>query len=295
MPEKGVSFIDANRTLDWNALLRLCRWFAQAGIRRIKLTGGEPLLFPRLEDLIREIRGWKEIEDLSLTTNGSLLAPKLEALKKAGLQRLTVSLDALSPEAFRWMTRTGCFEKVWAAVQKAAGLGFHPIKINCVTYRETSEEYLRLAQLTFEYPFEIRFIEVMPLSKMLHTENSFLSAAELRGRLEQKWGPLEPLPAPPSAPARLFSWPKAPGRIGFIASVTEPFCGNCDRLRLRSDGFLQLCLAHPDGVDLKPFLEPPHSFEDFQRFLERAVFHKPAGHTFGKAPSPDLWMSRIGG
>lgn len=295
MPEKGVSFIDSDRTLDLNDFLQLCRWFVQAGIRRFKLTGGEPLLFPRLEDLIREIRGWKEVEDLSLTTNGSLLAPKLEALKNAGLQRLTVSLDALSPEAFRWMTRTGRFEKVWEAVQKAMQLGFHPIKINCVTYREITEEYLRLAQLAFEYPFEIRFIEVMPLAEKLHTKDSFLSASELRELLEQQWGPLKAIPAPPSAPARLFTWPKALGCIGFIASVTEPFCGNCDRLRLRSDGFLQLCLAHPNGVDLKPFLQPPYSFEDFRCFLEKAVFHKPAGHSFGEKAAPELWMSRIGG
>lgn len=296
MPASGMSWLPKEELLSFEELERAARIFVNAGVRRLRLTGGEPLLRRDLPALVRKLAALPGVEDIALTTNASRLAELAAPLKAAGLKRVTVSLDSLDAGRFGAITRGGDLRRVWDGLMAAdkAGLG---VKLNAVVLPENEADLLPLAALTLERRWEVRFIEVMPVSSALgHGLAKGLDLMELRERLTRRWGSLESVATDPHAPARRHRLPKALGKLGFIASVSEPFCSACDRLRLGATGRLQLCMAHPDGMDLRSLLRGGVSDARLADAIAEAVWRKPAGHAFYQGPVPQgLAMSQIGG
>ena len=296
MPAEGMDWLPRQDLLSFEELERVAKLFVGAGIKRIRLTGGEPLLRNDLPDLVRRLAAIPGLEDLSMTTNGTRLAGLAQPLKGAGLQRVTVSLDSLDADRFKAITRTGDLSTVWQGLLAAERVGL-PIKLNAVVLPENEADLLPLAALTMERRWEMRFIEVMPVSSALgHQVKPGLSLMELKERLTRRWGALEEVATDPHAPARRYRLPGSLGKLGFIASVSEAFCSACDRLRLSATGRLQLCMAHPDGIDLRSLLRGGVSDARLSDAVAEAVWRKPAGHSFYQSAVPaGLAMSQIGG
>ncbi len=224
------------------------------GMTSVRFTGGEPLLRKELPAMIRHAKRVAGVEDVAITTNGSLLARRLPELVEAGLDRLNVSLDALDPEAFRLLTSGGRIETVWAGIEAIVAAGLEPVKLNAVVIRGLNEgEVAGLAGLTRDRPFQVRFIEYMHLDNSSPEEyrGKYVSGAETRLLIEAAFGPLQAVPVDPSAPARLYRVDGWRGAIGFINSVSEPFCAGCSRMRLTSDGRLRPCLMHDWELDVR--------------------------------------------
>lgn len=297
MPKDGVAWLPKSEILSFEELERLVKVFARLGVTRLRLTGGEPLLRKDLPVLVSRLAAIEGIADLSLTTNGSRLAVQAKALKQAGLQRVTVSLDSLDQGRYKAITRGGNLNSVWQGILRADWEGLAPLKLNCVVMAENEMDLIPLAALTLEQRWEVRFIEVMPISSSLGWGvKPGLNLAQMKERLEAHFGQLEAVPTDAHAPARRYQLPGALGKVGFIASVSEAFCAACDRLRLSATGRLQLCLAHSDGLELKPLLRSSASDAVLERAITEAVYRKPAGHAFYKeAPAAGLAMSQIGG
>jgi cyclic pyranopterin phosphate synthase len=295
MPEDGVAWLPKQDLLSFEELERVAALFVQAGIRRLRLTGGEPLLRHELPSLVERLSRLG-VEDLALTTNGTRLAALAAPFRKAGLKRVTVSLDSLDAGRFRAITRGGDLAQVWSGLEAAAQVGLG-IKLNAVVLPENDADLEPLAALSLERPWEIRFIEVMPVSSSLgHGVAKGVDLMELKARFTRRWGALQEVATDLHAPARRFQLPGARGKLGFIASVSEPFCSACDRLRLSATGRLQLCMAHPDGMDLRALLRGGVSDARLTDAIAEAVWRKPAGHAFYQAPVPQgLAMSQIGG
>lgn len=296
MPAQGLDWLPREECLTFEELERVARLCVGLGIRRLRLTGGEPLLRRDLPTLVRRLAALPNLEDLSLTTNGTRLAELAAPLKAAGLHRVTVSLDSLDPARFAAITRCDVLPRVLDGIRAALAAGLQPLKINTVILDANRPDLLALAALTLENDIEVRFIEPMPVTAGLEPVAAGPAPVELRHDLAARWGALEPVAADPHAPARLYRLPKALGRVGFISSVSESFCAACDRLRLGPTGRLQLCLAHPDGVDLRGLLRSGADDAVLERVITEAVWRKPAGHAFREsAPAPGQAMSRIGG
>ncbi len=296
MPEEGVAWLASENLLTLDEKVRLVELLSGLGIERVKITGGEPLLYPDLPLLVERLARLP-LADLGLTTNGTHLESQAQPLRKAGLKRITVSLDSLDLGRFKSMTRVGSLEKVWRGLLAAEQAGFAPLKINCVVLQENKEDVVELARLTLDHSWEVRFIEYMPVTASVHLERSRgVPPLEVRTIIEESFGPLEPVSGYAHAPSADFRLPGAAGKIGFISSVSDSFCSRCDRLRLSSDGFLKLCMAHPDGLALRPLLREGVSDEILSERILGAVYQKPEGHSFWfKAPAVGQEMSRIGG
>lgn len=296
MPAAGMQWLPKEALLSFEELERVVRAFVDLGVSRLRLTGGEPLLRQDLPQLVKSFAALPGVEDLAMTTNGTRLAALAPALKAAGLQRATVSLDSLDPGRFAAVTRGGDLDKVWQGLLAAEASGLGPIKINAVVTPINEPDLMDLAALTFGRGWDVRFIEVMPISGAVGRPAAGLPMAALKRRMEERWGRLEALATEASAPARRWRIPGALGAVGFIASVSDSFCGSCDRLRLSATGRLQLCLAHPDGLDLRALLRGGATDATLKGAIAEAVWRKPAGHEFHRqAPSPQAAMSRIGG
>ena len=297
MPETGVQWVPREQVLSLEEMERLARLLVAQGIRRIKITGGEPLLRPGIVQLIENLASIRGLEELSMITNGLLLERFAQPLKDAGLNRLTVSLDSLDEEKFKAITRGGELKRVFAGLEAARKAGLGPLKINCVMLRDNEQELLQIAALAVEQPWDVRFIEYMPVTSAVDDAMApAVTPMQLREKLEKRWGSLRPDDHNPSAPARVFRFSGGLGRIGFISSVSEPFCASCDRLRLGADGFLKLCMAQPDGVDLMPPLRAGESDRQLKTRIRKAAWNKPAGHEFYSKEVPQgQMMSRMGG
>lgn len=227
------------------------------GLTSVRFTGGEPLLRKDLPEMIRHAKRVARVPDVAITTNGTLLARRLAELLAAGLDRVNVSLDALDPEVFARVTGGGSIRPVLAGIEAALTAGLAPVKLNSVVIRGLNEgEVTALAGLTQERPLEVRFIEYMHLNNAPREEylRQFVPGGETRTRLEEAFGPLVDVPTDPSAPARLFRVPGWRGTIGFINSVSEPFCGGCSRMRLTSDARLRPCLMNDWELDIRQAL-----------------------------------------
>lgn len=296
MPKEGVAWLGKEKLLTLEEQVRAVGTLVELGIERIKVTGGEPLLYPGLSALLERLSRLP-LKDLSLTTNGMRLESMARSLRKAGLRRVTVSLDSMDEGRFKAVTRGGNFKKVWKGLMAAEEEGLTPLKINCVALRENRADVEELARLTLDHPWEVRFIEYMPVTASVRLERSEgVPPGEIRGALEEAFGKLEPVPGYAHAPSVDYRLPRALGKIGFISSVSCSFCPRCDRLRLSADGFLKLCMAHSDGLALKPLLQAGVSDAELREQILRAVFHKPEGHAFWfAAPAAGEAMSRIGG
>lgn len=298
MPAVGLQFTPRPELLTNDELLFVVRAAAAAGFRKLRLTGGEPMLRHDLVELIRAMKQVPGIEQIAMTTNALRLRRMAGALKEAGLDRVNISIDSLDPVKFRQMTRGGNLDEVWAGVMAAEEAGLRPIKLNAVVVRGLNDdEVVRLAELTMRFPWEFRFIEVMPLTGVAGlAEEGVVSTAELVARIEAHFGPLVPYGQDPADPARRYRIPGAPGKLGFISAVTDPFCATCNRMRLTADGRLHLCLLRDEEVDLRAALRSGASQGEIEQIIRHAVNLKPWGHGLPEGVLPSLrGMSQLGG
>lgn len=298
MPAEGMQFTPRPELLTNDELLQVIGATAAAGFRKIRLTGGEPTLRHGLVELVRAIKATPGIEHIAMTTNALRLRHLAQPLREAGLDRVNVSIDSLDPQKFREVTRGGKLEDVWAGLAAATEAGLAPIKLNAVIVRGMNDdEVVELARLTTRYPWEFRFIEVMPLTGVAGlAQEGVISSAELVARIDAELGPLEDLGQASSDPARRYRIPGAPGRLGFISSVTDPFCATCNRMRLTSDGRLHLCLLRDDEIDLRAALRSGATPEELEQIVRHAVAVKPWGHGLPEGILPTArGMSQIGG
>jgi cyclic pyranopterin phosphate synthase len=254
------------------------------GITKVRLTGGEPLVRKGIVDLVRELSSLSGIDDLSMTTNGTLLAGHAEALAKAGLHRVNVSLDSLRPERFRQITRMGELVDALAGIEAARQAGLRPIKINTVVIRGINDdEVADLARKTVADGWHVRFIEWMPVGvadwDAVDWRERVVTAAEIRSIVERELGVLEPAKlGQGDGPARYHRLPNARGTVGFITPVSEHFCHQCNRLRLTADGQLRPCLLSDRELDLRTPLRQGAAFDEIKRLLVEAIARKPAQH-----------------
>ncbi len=298
MPAIGMQFAPRPELLTNDELLLVVRAAAAAGFRKLRLTGGEPTLRQDLVELVRAMKAIPGIEHLAMTTNALRMRRQAAALKAAGLDRINVSIDSLDPQKFRQMTRGGSLDEVWAGIQAADEVGLHPIKLNAVIVRGMNDdEVVDLAALTTRYPWEFRFIEVMPLTGVAGlAEEGVVSTAELIERIEAHFGPLTAYGQDAADPARRYRIPGAPGKLGFISAVTDPFCATCNRMRLTADGRLHLCLLRDDEVDLRTAVRTGATQAELEQIIRHAVTIKPWGHGLPEGVLPSLrGMSQLGG
>lgn len=298
MPEHGAHFAPREDLLRDDELLRVVRAAASVGFQKLRLTGGEPTLRRDLVGLVRGMAETPGIREISMTTNALRLAPMADALKEAGLSRVNISIDSLDPEKFRQMTRGGDLAKVWAGIEAAVRVGWNPLKLNAVVIRGLNDdELVNLARLTVDKPWQLRFIEVMPLAGVGDlAESSVVTSAEIIERIEHELGSLEFVGWFGSDPARTYRIPGAQGTLGFISSISEPFCATCNRMRLTSDGKLHLCLLRDNELDLRAAIRNGATDEDLSALVREAVFLKPWGHGLPDGIKPTLrGMSELGG
>ena len=300
MPESGVKFMRREEILSFEEIARFVRVAVSLGVTKVRITGGEPLVRKDLTVLIREIAGIEGIRDLSLTTNGVLLAEQAEALYAAGLRRLNVHLDTLDRERFLKITRRDDLEKVLEGIEVCRRLGFRPIKLNAVAVKNLLEPDLApLARYGRERDIEVRFIEFMPLdSQGLWDRNRVLFASDIIELLSREIAPLIEIPdRDPRAPATEYRFADGIGRIGFIASVSRPFCLNCNRIRLTSDGKLRYCLFAVEETDVKSLLRSGASDDGIASTIRATVREKWIGHEINTARfvPPPRPMYAIGG
>ncbi|GAC1363951.1 MAG: GTP 3',8-cyclase MoaA [Herpetosiphon sp.] len=298
MPEHGAHFAPREELLRDDELLRVVQAAAAVGFQKIRLTGGEPTLRRNLVELVRRIRQTPGIREISMTTNALKLAPMADELRDAGLSRVNISIDSLQTDRFRSMTRGGDLARVWAGIEAAERVGWTPLKLNSVVVRGLNDDEVEeLAALTIDRPWQFRFIEMMPLAGVGElAEAAVVSSSEIKERIEAAWGPLEFIGWKGSDPARTFRIAGAKGEIGFISSVTEPFCATCNRMRLTADGKLHLCLLRDQELDLRAALREGASDIDVQALIRKAVFLKPWGHGLPDGVKPMLrGMSELGG
>jgi cyclic pyranopterin phosphate synthase len=289
------NYRDHDEILSWRELDRLARIFLSLGIRKMRITGGEPLVREGVEDYIARLHALG-VEDLSMTTNGHLLADRCERLIQAGLRRINISLD---PAKFEKITRTKSFAAVLRGIDVAQNSRLSPVKINAVLVRGTNDDEVEaFADFARERGVIMRFIEFMPLDADRHwTRGSMVPAAEVYDRIHARW-PLEQIPHERSETARKYRFSDgAPGEIGLIAPVTQPFCGHCSRIRLTADGKLRTCLFSKDDHDLRTLLREGASDEDLITYIRSIVNEKEEGHRIN-APGftpPSRTMVFIGG
>lgn len=298
MPE-DMRFKPRAELLQDDEILAIVRAAAELGTTKIRLTGGEPTIRPGVVELVRSIASVPGIAKVAMTTNGLLLADLAEPLAQAGLQALNVSIDTLNPAKFRRITRWGDLHRVWDGVAAAEAAGIHPLKLNAVVTRGfNEEEVVDLARLSIDRRWHIRFIELMPLGSVADfQQESVVSSAETQARIEAELGPLHPVPGHDGHdPARPYRLAGAQGQIGFISTVTEPFCAGCNRYRLTADGKLRLCLLRDREVDLLTPLREGCTVEALKTIIRTAVWNKPWGHGLPNGDVPQLRvMSQIGG
>lgn len=298
MPEDMVFRPRAEMMQD-DEVLFLARLFADLGFDKIRLTGGEPTVRAHLVDIVRGITTTPGIRSVSLTTNGMLLSKLADPLAAAGLGRVNVSIDTLNPAKFKRMTRGGDMETVWEGILAAEAVGLTPVKLNAVVVRGyNDEDVVDLANLTREHHWQMRFIEMMPFggSTDLQTKQ-LVSSKEIQDRIEQSLGSLTPVNGGDlDGEARLYRIPGAQGDIGFISSVSAPFCADCSRARLTPEGILRMCLLRDYEIDLLTPLRAGASLEELRKLVLEAVWNKPWGHGLANGEiAINRAMNEIGG
>jgi GTP 3',8-cyclase len=299
MPAEGLPWLERSEILSFEEIERLVRLLASLAVEDVRLTGGEPLVrreFPHLVEMLAAVPG---IRDLSLTTNGYLLERDAAALVAAGIQRVNVSIDSLQRDRFFQITRRDALPRVLRGLEAIAAFPqVHPIKVNAVAMRGFTEaEAIRFAEFARSTAFQVRFIEFMPLDgDHAWTPDAVLSGEELRAIIEAAY-PLEELPREPSATARVFRFADGKGEIGFINPVSEPFCADCNRIRLTADGKLRTCLFSLHETDLRGPLREGRSDRELERIVREAVWRKELKHHVGEPGfrQPPRTMSAIGG
>jgi len=298
MPENYI-FRPNTELMRDEEIITLVKLFVRLGFDKFRLTGGEPTVRTHVVDLVREIASVPGVNNLTMTTNGILLSRLAKPLAEAGLQRINISVDTLNPEKFRQITRWGSLEKVLAGIHAAEQAGLAPIKINAVVVRGDNEaEVIDLARLTLRYPWQVRFIEMMPFASSADFQiQQMVTADEIYQLIVRELGPVEPANGGQlDGEARTFRLPGAKGELGFIASVSQPFCASCTRARLTADGHLRLCLLREREVDLLTPLRTGASLDELRQLILEGVWNKPWGHGLEDGLIPlNRVMSEIGG
>ncbi|XP_044927168.1 molybdenum cofactor biosynthesis protein 1 isoform X4 [Mustela putorius furo] len=279
MPEEGVPLTPKADLLTTEEILTLARLFVKEGIDKIRLTGGEPLIRPDVVDIVARLHQLEGLRTIGITTNGINLARLLPQLQKAGLSAINISLDTLVPAKFEFIVRRKGFHKVMEGIHKAIELGYSPVKVNCVVMRGLNEdELLDFVALTEGLPLDVRFIEYMPFDGNRWNFKKMVSYKEMLDTLRQQWPELEKLPEEESSTAKAFKIPGFRGQVSFITSMSEHFCGTCNRLRITADGNLKVCLFGNSEVSLRDHLRAGASEEELRRVIGAAVGRKKRQH-----------------
>ncbi|XP_037861972.1 molybdenum cofactor biosynthesis protein 1 isoform X1 [Chlorocebus sabaeus] len=279
MPEEGVPLTPKANLLTTEEILTLARLFVKEGIDKIRLTGGEPLIRPDVVDIVAQLQRLEGLRTIGVTTNGINLARLLPQLQKAGLSAINISLDTLVPAKFEFIVRRKGFHKVMEGIHKAIELGYNPVKVNCVVMRGLNEdELLDFAALTEGLPLDVRFIEYMPFDGNKWNFKKMVSYKEMLDTIRQQWPELEKLPEEESSTAKAFKIPGFQGQISFITSMSEHFCGTCNRLRITADGNLKVCLFGNSEVSLRDHLRAGASEQELLRIIGAAVGRKKRQH-----------------
>ena len=280
-PFSGRRHLDRTEILTYEEMLTVARAAATAGITKIRITGGEPLVRKGVIEFCRMLSNVDGIKSLALTTNGIYLEGMAEPLFKAGVRRINISLDTLKPERFEKITGYNWLPRVLAGIQRAEDIGMHPIKINTVVMRGINDDEIEdLTNLTRAKPYHVRFIELMPTSSSAYGDYDtlFVPVEEFMKTIHQiDRVQIEPV-TDSYGPARLFRIPGAAGKVGLIAPISWHFCGSCNRLRLTADGKIKTCLFSRKEIDLKTVLRTGASLEDIINIFRMAVAEKPSGH-----------------
>ncbi len=301
MPLRGLRFTPTEELLTAAELEKVVRAAVSVGFRKFRLTGGEPTLRADLLEIVERMHRVPGVDDLGITTNGILLPELAEPLRQAGLSRINIHVDSLNPERLKRVMRFGSFPQIWAGIEAAQAAGFSPIKINAVVVRDFNEhDVVDMARLTIERPWHVRFIELMPLGGgecARLSLSQYVPNPETRQRIEEALGPLVEMPqVSRSDEARNFRFENAEGVVGFISPVSEPYCGDCNRMRLTSDGKFHLCLLNDDELDVKAALRNGGGEAAVARILLAAVAQKPTGHRLEQGVSTERRaMFQIGG
>jgi cyclic pyranopterin phosphate synthase len=298
MPE-DQTFLPNPELMQDDEIALLTRLFASLGFDKIRLTGGEPTVRAHIVDIVRTIASTKGIEAVSMTTNGVLLKELARPLARAGLKRVNVSIDTLDADKFVRLTRWGKLQDVWDGILAAEEAGLQPVKLNAVVIKGYNEtDVVGLAKLTIDRPWQVRFIEMMPFGGVTELQTGqVVTAAQVQERVEASLGQLEPVnDRMLDGEARIFHIPGAMGNIGFISSVSAPFCDSCNRTRLTADGRLRLCLLRENEVDLLTPLRAGASLEELRKLILDGIWLKPWGHGLVEGVIPlNRVLNEIGG
>lgn len=280
MPEEGVSFIPHNEILTYEEIYRVVDLCVHHGIRKVRLTGGEPLVRKGIIPFIESLSGIAGLEKIAITTNGVLLKEFARPLREAGISHINVSMDTLKPEKFFKITRKDYFKKVWEGINEAESEGFDPIKINVVAMRALNEdEILDFANLTYRKPYYVRFIEIMPVGKdNVWSYDNFISIDKIIDKIKHL-GKLRPVVSNAlDGPAKRYALEGARGEIGFIGALSHSFCSKCNRVRLTADGHLRGCLFSDHETDLKTALRSGKDDPYLLNLINNTIINKPKNH-----------------
>lgn len=297
MPENGVEFVSHDEILAYEEIIHLVKVFASVGISKIKLTGGEPLARKGMVRLVEELKKIPGIQQVTLTTNGVLLAESMDALAKAGIDGINLSLDTLNQSVFEKISRCHSFEKVMEGFRAALKHPEIPVKINCVPMGIEGQDVLEMAELARKYPVHVRYIEMMPIG--LGKQFRFCGEDTILKGLRERYG--ECVPCEESlgnGPGHYYTFPGFKGKIGFISAISHKFCESCNRVRLTSQGYLKACLQYDIGTDLKKLLREGAADEVLRKAVEKTIMRKPMEHQFAEQPkehAEEHMMAQIGG
>lgn len=299
MPYTGVEKLKHFSILSLEEIARLVRVAAQAGIRKVRLTGGEPLVRRNVAQLIRYIRAVPEIDDISLTTNGTLFVGLAEELKEAGLDRINFSLDSLVPERFEYITRVGQLDTVKKAIDKALNLGLNPVKINTVLIRGfNDDEIMDFADLAYTLPLHVRFIEFMPIGDLqFWNRDNIITSRETKNIIARRYQLIDAKKIKGSGPAKYYNLEGGKGSVGFISPMSNHFCAECNRIRMTAEGKLRGCLYDKRELDLRQAMNYGASDEQLRQLFLETINGKPDKHHMNSGWGADnrRKMYQIGG
>ncbi len=295
-PLCGCDFLKRQEILSLEEIERIARLLAKCGIRKIRLTGGEPLIRKNLTYLVEKLAGIKEIEELTLTTNGVLLESLAAELKDAGLQRVNISVDSAESQTYKEITGFDFLSRATKGIYKALEVGLTPVKINSVIIKGLNvSQILPLAQMSIRMPITVRFIEYCPTSKYTRPASDYVPTQEVYEMIQQKFGALAPVcSAGINGPASYFRIRNSAGTIGFISGRSSLFCQSCNRLRLTSDGMIKPCLYSPQSYDIKKIIRANVCDEDVLKLLKK-ILNEKNNHTKLTSPAKEFHMQKIGG
>ena len=299
MPSEGFTSVAHSDILTYEEILRIVRISSQIGVKKFRITGGEPLVRKGIVDLVKEMNAIEGVET-TFTTNGLLLEEMAQSLKDAGVKRLNISIDSLKPERFQKITQVGHLDKVLRGIEKACQVGFNPIKLNVVAIKGfNDDEIIDFIALAKDRPYHVRFIEFMPIQNNRWTRRRFMPCDDIEALIRENIA--SPLKAvhEKNSPSRDYAIDGYAGRIGLISPVSRHFCDSCNRIRLTSDGHIKSCLLKEGEEDIKTAMRSSASDDEIKALISRAVIMKGSGHSLGEeepeTEEPLRPMTQIGG